>query len=136
VLTGGCLCGNVRFEISEPLGLAGYCHCTRCQRRTGTAASVHARVAPGSLRILSGEELIGSFDPPDGASKMFCSACGAALWSRSRDEAAIVSVRFGALDGDPGVRPSYHQFTAYAAPWEPIPDDGLPRFPERRPPAA
>jgi len=136
VLTGGCLCGGVRFEITEPLGLAGYCHCTRCQRRTGTGASVHARAAPGSLRILSGEELIGSFDPPDGASKMFCSACGAALWSRSRDDAGIVSVRFGAIDGEPGVRPSYHQFTAYAAPWAPVPDDGLPRFAERRPPAA
>jgi hypothetical protein len=40
-------------------------------------------------------------------------------------------VRMGALDQDPGIRPSVHQFTDYAAPWEPIPDDGLPRFPER-----
>ena len=37
------------------------------------------------------------------------------------------------FDADPGIRPSYRQFTAYAAPWEPIPDDGLPRYPERRP---
>ena len=44
-LTGSCLCGAVRFEIVEPLVGAGYCHCTRCQRRTGTAASVN-----GSLR--------------------------------------------------------------------------------------
>ena len=42
-------------------------------------------------------------------------------------------MRMGTFDGDPGVRPSYHQFTAYAAVWEPIPDDGLPRYPERRP---
>lgn len=39
----------------------------------------------------------------------------------------------GALDEDPGIRPSAHQFTDYAVPWEPLPDDGLPRFPERRP---
>jgi hypothetical protein len=38
------------------------------------------------------------------------------------------------FDDDPGVRPSYRQFTAYAAEWEPIPDDGLPRYPERPPP--
>ena len=38
-----------------------------------------------------------------------------------------------AFDGDPGVRPSYRQFTAYAADWDPIPDDGLTRYPERPP---
>ena len=62
-LTGGCLCGRVRYEITEPLVSAGYCHCKRCQRRTGSAASVSARIVPGSLRVLSGEELIRSFDP-------------------------------------------------------------------------
>jgi hypothetical protein len=38
------------------------------------------------------------------------------------------------FDDDPGVRPSYRQFTAYAAEWESIPDDRLPRYPERPPP--
>jgi hypothetical protein len=135
-LTGGCLCGAVRYEVTEPLLHAGYCHCTRCQRRTGSAAAVSARVAPGSLRVTSGEELIRSFDPPDGFSKAFCSACGSALWARSRDDPDAIVVRMGTFDRDPGVRPSYRQFVAYAAPWEPIPDDGLPRYPERRPPAA
>jgi hypothetical protein len=37
-LTGGCLCGGVRYEVSEPLVVAGYCHCARCRRRTGAAA--------------------------------------------------------------------------------------------------
>ncbi len=131
-LTGGCLCGAVRYEISQPLVTAGYCHCTRCQRRTGTASSVSARIAPGSLRVLQGEELIRSFDPPDGFSKAFCSACGGALWSRHPTDPGIVSVRMGTFDSDPGIRPSYRQFVAYAAPWEPIPDDGLDRFPERK----
>lgn len=40
-------------------------------------------------------------------------------------------LRMAAIDGDPGVRPAARQFVAYAAPWEPIPDDGLPRFDER-----
>ncbi|MBD0328607.1 MAG: GFA family protein [Thermoleophilia bacterium] len=131
-LTGGCLCGGVRFEVTEPPVSAGYCHCTRCQRRTGTAASAQARLAPGALRIAAGEELVASFRPPDGFAKEFCSRCGSALWSRSPDDPAVVGVRLGAFDRDPGVRPSYRQFVAYAAPWEPIPDDGLPRFPERR----
>jgi hypothetical protein len=128
------MCGGVRFEVSEPLVSAGYCHCTRCQRRTGTAAAISGRVAPGSFRITAGEDLVRSFDPPDGFSKFFCSACGSALWSRKPDNPDVISVRFGALDSDPGIRPSYRQYVAYAAAWEPIPDDGLPRFQEGRPP--
>jgi hypothetical protein len=38
-LTGGCGCGAVRFEVRAPLGAALYCHCTRCQRRTGYGES-------------------------------------------------------------------------------------------------
>ena len=48
-------------------------------------------------------------------------------------EGEISGVRLGALDGDPGIRPSIQQFVDYAAPWEPMPDDGLPRHPERAP---
>jgi hypothetical protein len=132
-LTGGCLCGGVRFEVTEPPVSAVYCHCTRCQRRTGTAAAVSARLAPGSLRILSGEELVASYVPEGGFAKDFCSACGGALWSRDPEDPDVVGVRLGAFDGDPGIRPSARQFVAYAAPWEAIPDDGLPRYPERRP---
>ena len=128
------MCGGVRFEIAAPLVSSGYCHCTRCQRRTGSAASASARIAPGSLRITAGEELLSSWDPPDGFKKVFCSACGGALWAQSPDDPEIVAVRMGTFDRDPGIRPSYRQFTAYAAPWEPIPDDGLPRHPERVPP--
>lgn len=134
-LTGGCLCGGVRYEVTEEPPVAGYCHCTRCQRRTGSAAAVSAMLVPGSLRITAGEDLLGSFDPPDGWSKVFCSACGGALWAQSRDDPNLVGVRLGTFDADPGIRPSYRQFTDYAAPWEPIPDDGLPRYPERRPPS-
>ena len=131
-LTGGCLCGGVRFELTEPLVSASYCHCTRCQRRTGTAASVQGRVAPGSLRVTSGAELIRAYDPGGGGFlKLFCSQCGSALWSKSPDDPEVMSVRLGVFDSDPGIRPTYRQFVAYAAPWELLPDDGLARYPER-----
>jgi hypothetical protein len=130
-LTGGCLCGGVRFRVDAPLVVATYCHCTRCQRRTGTAASAQARIQPGSLTVTQGEELIRTYAPPDGFPKLFCGACGSALWSRSPDDPEIISVRLGAFDGDPGIRPSLRQYVAYAASWENIPDDGLPRYDER-----
>jgi hypothetical protein len=124
----------VRYEITAPLVNAGYCHCTRCQRRTGTAASAQVRIEPGSLRVTAGQKLIRAFEPGDGGfPKAFCSACGSALWSVNPADGQVGSVRLGTFDGDPGVRPSYRQFTAYAASWEPIPDDGLTLYPERRP---
>ena len=126
-LTGGCGCGAVRFEVSAPLEDASYCHCTRCQRRSGTAASAQARVAPGALRMVSGAERIRYWAPPGGFEKGFCGECGSHLGSRPPGTGELTSLRLGAFDGDPGVRPSYRHHVATAVAWEPIPDDGLPR---------
>lgn len=132
-LTGGCLCGGIRFELTEPATDAGYCHCTRCQRRTGTAASAQARIDVHTLRVLQGEDLLKCWRHPDGGhEKCFCRECGAHLFSRSPENPIYVSVRMGAFDGDPGVRPGWRSFVDYAAPWEPIPDDGLERVPEAK----
>jgi hypothetical protein len=133
-ITGGCLCGGVRFELTAPPLNAGYCHCTRCQRRTGTASSAQARVGGASLRLLQGEELVKAWRAPEGGfEKLFCGECGGHLFSRNPVDPAQVSIRMGAFDCDPGVRPSWRAFVSYAAPWEPIPDDGLQRFSEGTP---
>ena len=130
--TGGCGCGAVRWELSEPPTAAAYCHCGRCQRRTGTAAGCSAEAEPDSFRVTAGEERIRAWRPADGWEKHFCGDCGSALFSHDPESGAI-GVRMGSFDGDPGVRPSSRQFVASAVPWEPIPDDGLPRYPEWRP---
>ena len=133
-LTGGCLCGGVRFELTEPPRHAGYCHCTRCQRRTGTAASPQARIDGRTFRFLQGADLVRAWRHPDGGfGKCFCGECGAQLFSRNPEDPGQMSVRLGAFDGDPGVRPSSRAYVAYAAEWEPIPDDGLERFAEAKP---
>ena len=133
-LTGRCLCGGVRFSLATAPALAGYCHCTRCQRRTGTSASAQAFVDGDALRIDSGEELVAGWRHPDGGmEKCFCRACGAHIFSRDPDSKVIRSVRMSSFDGDPGVRPSFRAYVADAAPWEPIPDDGLQRFMQARP---
>ncbi|HEX2016297.1 MAG TPA: GFA family protein [Solirubrobacteraceae bacterium] len=133
-LTGGCLCGSIRFELTEPARTAGYCHCTRCQRRSGTAASPQARIDGATLKLLAGQELLKGWRHPEGGfEKLFCGRCGAQLFSRNPDAPEQMSVRMGAFDGDPGVRPSWRHYVAYAAPWEPIPDDGLERCAEWKP---
>ena len=133
-ITGGCLCGGVRFELSAPPALAGYCHCTRGQRRTGTASSAQARIDGRTFRLVKGAHLVKCWRHPDGGfEKCFCRECGSHLFSRDPEDARQMSIRLSAFDRDPGVRPSFRAFVAYAAPWEQIPDDGLERFPEARP---
>jgi hypothetical protein len=132
--SGGCLCGTVRFQLSEPARAAGYCHCTRCQGRTGSAVSAQAEIDGRTFELLRGEAQVRCWRHPDGGwEKCFCVECGAHLFSRNPENPTRMSVRMAAFDGDPGVRPSWHTYVAYAAAWEPIPDDGLPRYEEGKP---
>lgn len=99
------------------------------QRCRGFAA---AHPAEGSFRIVSGTEKLRMWQPEGGGEKWFCGECGSSLFARNPSHANPVGIRMGAFDTDPGVRPSVRQFVASAVPWEPIPDDGLPRFPGSR----
>jgi hypothetical protein len=135
-ITGSCLCGGVRFELSELPTTAGYCHCSRCQRRTGAAASAQARIDGRTFKLVAGEDLLQGWRHDDGGFvKCFCRNCGAHLLSHN-DDWSQMSIRLSAFDQSQlpaTLRPSYRQYVAYAAAWEPIPDDGLERFPESRP---
>jgi hypothetical protein len=129
-LGGGCLCGAVRYEITQPLSGARYCHCTRCQRRTGTACSANGLVPRASFRLVSGASEVRSYQPPaPGVPKLFCGTCGSALFSGDPFSDEQVKIRLGTFDADPGIRPQYRQFVDSAVTWEPIPDDGLARYP-------
>ena len=70
--------------------------------------------------------------PPDSGEKWFCGECGSAIYGSNLSHPESVGIRMGTFDSDPGIRPTVRQFVAYAAPWQPGPDDGLSRFPESR----
>ena len=89
-ITGGCGCGAVRFEIDAPLQSALYCHCTRCQHRSGTAAAASARPAPGSLRVVSGQERVRRWLPEGGLAKDFCGDCGSALFASDPESGEVM----------------------------------------------
>lgn len=133
-LSGSCLCGGVRFEVTQPFVRANHCHCSRCRKHSGTFGETQARVPRQGFRLLEGEELIRVFRPAEGAAvKAFCVECGSSLFGARWPEGPEISVRLGALDGDPVIRPQYHSFVDSRAPWDELPDDGLPRFDERKP---
>ena len=130
-ITGGCACGTVRYEV------------TRAARRRELlplhplpATQRHRRLrqrpaGAGHFRLVSGEEALRAWRPEGGGwEKLFCAECGSAVMSRDPEDHERMSIRMGTFDADPGIRPSVRQFTAYAASWEEIPDDGLPRHAE------
>ena len=131
-LAGSCACGIVQFQVTAEFNTAGYCHCTRCQRRTGVPWSMNGMVDPSDLEVLAGEDSVSYWRPPDGLAKAFCSVCGGHVWSGEPGVGDVVGVRFGALHGDPGIEPQWRQWLESAPDWYPIPDDGLRRFPQRR----
>ncbi len=88
----------------------------------------HGRVPRERFRLLRSGELVRVYRPNGGAAKAFCEVCGSSLFGGTWPEGPEVSVRFGALDGDPGIRPQYRTFVASKAVWDELPDDGLPRF--------
>jgi len=129
VVTGGCLCGAVRYEVTGPFRRAGHCHCSRCRKHSGAGALTQGRVARRHFALLSGEARIRVFRPAPGAAvKAFCADCGSSLFGGTWPDGPEVSIRFGSLDGDPGIRPQCRTFVESKAVWDRITDD-LPRHP-------
>jgi hypothetical protein len=133
LVEGSCLCGGVAFEIELPFRRANVCHCSRCRKHSGGAGLVQGRIARERFRLLRGDELVRSFRPEGGKVKAFCAVCGSSLFGGDWPDGPEISVRFGALDGDPEIRPEYHSFVGSAAPWDVRPDDGLPRYDGAKP---
>ena len=133
VLTGGCLCGGIRFELTAPAAAAGYCHCTRCQRRTGTGASLQARIDGRTFRLVRARSWSRPGGTPMGASRSVSAAMRRSPLQPQPRRSHADERAHGRFDADPSVRPSWRAFVAYAAAWEPVPDDGLERFPEGKP---
>ena len=130
---GSCLCGAVRFELDPPARRASHCHCSRCRKHSGAFGLSQLRVARERFRLLAGGERLRAYRPAGGKAKVFCAGCGSSLFGGDWPDGAEISVRLGALDDDPGTRPQYHSFVDSRAPWEVLPDDGLPRHPGAAP---
>ena len=127
-LQGACLCGGVRFEITEPFERLSACHCTSCKKISGGGGTVSGRVQTEGIRILTGEDLVKTFQPDEGLSKTFCSACGSNLFGGGWPESEQASVRLSTLEPPYEGRIGSHIYVRSLAPWEVLPDDGAERF--------
>ncbi len=124
----------MRFEVTLPFTRAIHCHCSRCRKHSGAFGLTVGHIPREQFRLLQGEELIKVYRPDSGRVKAFCSECGSSLFGNWWPEGEHISVRLGALDGDPKIRPERHSYVDSKAPWDELPDDGLPRYPDAPPP--
>ena len=125
-MTGGCLCGDVRYEFTGLPPMMGHCHCSRCRRFTGGACSWEMSLLREAVRLVQGDDVLGEYE-----GRNFCTRCGSSLfWGyRGGDGKPFVGVAAGTLDPgvDPGVRPMAHGHVASKAPWVAL-DDALPKL--------
>ena len=123
MLTGSCLCGQVRDEIDGKIGPVGHCHCVTCRKAQGGAFVTNAPVRTKYFRLVSGADVVAEFESSPGKKRCFCRHCGSPLWSRRDAEPDIIRIRLGLLDSDPGRRPLGHVWVSEKAPWYDITDD-------------
>jgi hypothetical protein len=132
-LVGSCLCGGVRFEVTEPFLMLSYCHCTNCKKLSGGGGTVNGRARTAAIRVLEGESLLRTYQPSEGTAKTFCSVCGSNLFGGGWPESEQASVRLSAIDSRIDQKPELHNYVRSLASWEVLPDDGLERYEVRRP---
>ena len=125
-ITGGCLCGAVRYEAEGFLDDAFYCHCRMCQRASGTPAEISVPLKPGSLRFTRGTPK--HYQSSPFGKRGFCPDCGSRLcWTPLHEaQAHWLSVTVGSLDEPERAVPQSHGCVESQLPWY-RPNDGLPR---------
>ena len=105
MITGHCLCGKVRYEVTgTPLAMM-YCHCEECRRATGSSLNTSLFVKREQFRIVSGESSVAFHETSPDNLRHFCSSCGSPLFKYFVEPTGMMTIRAGTLDSDPGVRP-------------------------------
>jgi len=124
---GSCLCGEITFEIAGDFLSFYLCHCTYCQKDTGSAHAANLFTTPDKLQWLSGESLVKTYNLPSTRhAKSFCVNCGSAV-PTAENEGKLLAVPAGSLDSKISIKPTAHIFMASKASWE-IGTDGIPQF--------
>lgn len=119
-VSGGCLCGAIRYSAETDPAFTAVCHCRNCQKQTGTASSVIVGLPAGSLSI-SGP--IKTFrDTGDSGKAVYrrcCSACGSPIVNGVEAMPALTFLKAGTL-GDPRwLKPVMEIYCDSPQPWVP-----------------
>jgi hypothetical protein len=121
-ITGRCMCGNLNYTADADPVVQAVCHCTDCQRQTGSPFTVLVGV-PRSALTVEGDTL-GSFtttgeDHGGQTQRNFCTACGAPVFSVAAVLPDLALLKSGSLDDSSWLEPAIEVWTSSAQPWSP-----------------
>jgi hypothetical protein len=128
--SGGCACRSIRYEITALPSVVYACHCTDCQRKTGSAFAMNMSVKMVDFRITEGEPKgWRTVNPASGIATVSwaCAECSTRIYGEREDRPEMRTIRSGSLDDTSWLRPAAHFFMCEAQPWEAI-NDGAPQF--------
>ena len=124
-LTGGCLCGAIRFEVTGKPITTYYCHCSMCRKVSGSMFQLGATVPIERFRFIKGEPT--AYESSPGCLRKFCISCGSSLVNMVPGDAKLVEFQLGCLDDIEQIKPEFHMHTSEQASWFEVADE-LPRY--------
>jgi hypothetical protein len=118
-LTGSCLCGAIRYTVSQPITELRACHCTNCQKATGAGGTVNAVIPSAVFKLLKGTPKRYSAKADSGRllHRFFCGDCGSPLYSQRDESPQTMVLRAGTLDQRDGMKITANIWTKSARPW-------------------
>lgn len=123
-LEGGCTCRAVRYRMTTAPMIVHACHCSGCQRETGSAFALNAVIEADRVELLAGApECVDTPTHSGKGQKIWrCPSCRVAVWSNyAGGGLAVRFVRVGTLDDPAACPPDVHIFTGTKHPWLPLP---------------
>jgi len=129
-LTGGCLCGAIRYTVDVPITELRACHCTNCQKASGAAGSVNAVIPSSALHFTQGTPRVFASKADSGRilNRYFCGDCGSPIYSQRATTPETMVLRAGTLDAAGDMKITVNIWTRSARPWAHI-DPGTKQFP-------
>ena len=124
---GSCLCGKVKFTVSNQINDIVNCHCSLCRKAQGTAFATNGNVVAKDFSFLEGEGNLSSYPYSETQTKLFCKTCGSPILSKNTLTPETVRVRLGTIDSDINEHIEAHIFVSSKASWDKISDD-LPQY--------
>lgn len=122
VITGGCLCGALRYEVDGPPAYAGYCFCADCRKASGGGFIGFMGYPESAVRI-TGDAVTHAIPQPDGrkSERNFCPHCGGLVYGGVRGVAEQHTIYAGSLDDPTHFNPTIAIFNSQRPAWVPLP---------------
>ena len=121
--TGGCLCGDIRFRVTNDPRWVGHCHCSLCRKQTGAAFTTGVEFTAEAFEWTKGKPVY--FRDSMAVNRGFCARCGSSMtWEPSGGGLIVFA---GCLDRAEDVHPNNHSWTSTMLPWVKL-DDDLPQY--------